>query len=40
MAKFLDLSGLQHAITKIKEWTNGRLNEEVTIKVVKVNDSH
>lgn len=37
MAKFLDLSGLQHAITKIKEWTIGRLNEEVTIKVVKVN---
>lgn len=37
MAKFLDLSGLSHAITKIKEWTNTRLNEEVTIKVVKVN---
>lgn len=37
MAKFLDLSGLSHAITKIKEWTNARLNEEVTIKVVKVN---
>lgn len=37
MAKFLDLSGLSHAIDKIKEWANGRINSEVTIKVVKLN---
>lgn len=37
MAKFLDLNGLSHAIDKIKEWANGRINSEVTIKVVKLN---
>lgn len=37
MAKFLDLSGLSHAIDKIKGWANGRINSEVTIKVVKLN---
>lgn len=37
MAKFLDLSGLTRVINKTKELINSRLNEEVKIKVVKVN---